>query len=198
MKKIDLCLLRMFLYGLPVIGLLLFFSHSYNYETATADGGFIAQLYNFAGLMFAVWMLLAIFMGTRLMISGAFREKVLTKITFIKERDEREVMLTGKAAKTTMLTTLAILIFFFCLSCFQVSIYSLSPESVADGKSRVISLGLNFDLLENQPKEISQADLQKKNILDYVGLPISSSAVILGLIVWEIAAYNYSMRRLMK
>lgn len=198
MKKIDLFLLKVFLFGLPIIVLLGIFSHSYDFETATAVEGYIAQLYDFAGLMFAVWMLLVIFLGIRLMISGVFRENVLTKITFIKERDEREVMLTGKAAKTTMLTTLAILIFLFCLSCFQVSIYSLPPENVTNGKNRVISLGLNFDLLETQSKEVSPADLQKKNILDYVGLPVSSSTVVLGLIVWQIVAYNYSMRRLMK
>jgi len=198
MKKIDLLLLRVFLYGLPIIVLMAIFTHSYDYETAANAGSYVNQLYNFAGFMFGAWMLLAVYLGLRLIFSGTFRKKVLSRITFIKERDEREVMLTGKAAKTTMLTTLAILILLFCLSCLQVSIYSLPPESVADGKNKVISLGLKFDLLRNLPQEASQSDMQKKSILDYVGLPISSSTVILGLIIWQITAYNYSMRRLMK
>jgi hypothetical protein len=143
-------------------------------------------------------MLLSIYLGVRLIFSGTFREKVLTKLAFIKEQDEREVTLTGKAAKTTMLTTIAILIFLFCLSCFQISVYRLPPEQAIDGKSKVISLDLKFELLERVPEDASKEYIQKQNILAYTGLPISSSAIILGLIIWQIIAYNYSMRRLMK
>jgi len=198
MKKIDLVLLKIFLYGLPLIIALAIFSYSYDFETSVSASNYIKYLYNFAGIMFASWMLLSIYLGIRLIFSGLFREKVLTRLTFIKERDEREVMLTGKAAKTTMLTTLAILIFLFCLSCFQISTYNIPPEKAIDGKTKVVSLDLKFELLKSLPNDFSQDTLQKENILDYTGLPISSSAVILGLIMWQIIAYNYSMRRLMK
>jgi hypothetical protein len=198
MKKFDLLLLKIFLYGLPLIILLAIFAYSYNFEAIASSSSYIKLIYNFAGLMFGSWMLFSIYLGVRLIFSGTFREKVLTRLTFIKERDEREVTLTGKAAKTTMLTTIAILIFLFCLSCFQISVYSIPPEQVIDGKTRVISLGLNFELLESLPKDESSEAIQKQNILAYTGLPISSSALILGLIIWQILAYNYSMRRLMK
>jgi hypothetical protein len=198
MKKTDSVLLKIFLYGLPLIIILAIFSYSYDFETSASASNYIKCLYNFAGIIFASWMLLSIYLGIRLIFSGLFREKVLTRLTFIKERDEREVMLTGKAAKTTMLTTLAILIFLFCLSCFQVSSYNISPEKAIDGKTKVISLDLKFELLKSLPNDFSQDALQKENMLDYTGLPISSSAVILGLIMWQIIAYNYSMRRLMK
>lgn len=198
MKKFDSVLLRIFLYGLPLIILLAIFSYSYNFEAIDSSGNYIKLIYNFAGIMFGSWMLLSIYLGVRLVFSGTFREKVLTRLTFIKERDEREVTLTGKAAKTTMLTTIAILIFLFCLSCFQISVYSIPPEQALDGKNRVISLGLNFEFLESLPKDESSEVMQQQNILAYTGLPVSSSALILGLIIWQILAYNYSMRRLMK
>jgi hypothetical protein len=198
MKKIDSFLLKIFIYGLPLIILLAIFSYSYNFEANASSGSYLEMIYDFAGIMFGSWMLLSIYLAVRLIFSGAFREKVLTRLTFIKERDEREVMLTGKAAKTTMLTTIAILIFLFCLSCFQISVYSIPPEQALDGKSRVISLGLNFEFLESLPKDESSEVMQQQNILAYTGLPVSSSALILGLIMWQILAYNYSMRRLMK
>lgn len=198
MKNFDSVLLRIFLYGLPIIVILAIFSYSYDYETIDSASNYIKLIYNFAGIMFASWMLFSIYLGIRLMFCEIFREKVLTRLTFIKERDEREIMLTGKAAKTTMLTTLAILIFLFCLSCFQVSVYSIPPEKAIDGKTRIVSLDLKFELLKSLPKNPSQETIQKQAILDYTGLPISSSAVILGLIMWQIIAYNYSMRRLMK
>jgi len=198
MKKMDSILLKIFLYGLPLIVLLAIFSYSYNAETSVSAANYVTMIYNFAGIMFATWMLLSIYLGIRLIFSETFREKVLTKLTFIKERDEREVMLTGKAAKKTMLTTLAILILLFCLSCFQVSVYSIPPEQAIDGKTKVISLDIKFNILASSPNNSSQEILPKQIILDYSGLPVSCSAVILGLIMWQIIAYNYSMRHLMK
>lgn len=197
MKKADLITLRLFIYGLPFVVLLAFFTSSYDSVFLISAANYIKQLYNFAGLVFAMWILLAIYLGFRLMISGTFREKVLSKLTFIKERDEREAMLTGRAAKATMLTTIAILLCLFCLSCFQVSIYTVPPEAAIDGKLNVISLGFNFDLLASSSRSAT-TDVIKKSILDYAGLPISSSAIILGLIIWQVIAYNYSMRRFMK
>ncbi|MBP2652474.1 MAG: hypothetical protein H6Q73_43 [Firmicutes bacterium] len=198
MKKIDSALLKFFIYGLPLIILLAIFSYSYDLQAFPPTSDYLITLYNFAGIMLALWMLLSIYLCARLMFSGSFREKVLTRLTFIKERDEREVMFTGKAAKTSMLTTLAILIFLFCLSCFQVSVYSIPPDKAIDGKTKVIALDLKFKLLESLPSDAAQETVQKEILLAYTGLPISSSAVILGLIMWQIVAYNYSMRRLMK
>lgn len=124
MKKLDSILLKSFLYGLPLVVMLGIFSYYYGLGIFSQATGKIKFLYNFAGLIFAIWMLLSIYLSVRLMFSGSFRNKVLAKLTFIKERDEREVMLTGKATKTTFLTSLAILIFLFCLSCFQVSLFT--------------------------------------------------------------------------
>lgn len=198
MKRLDLVLLRIFLYGLPLIILFAIFSYSYDVEANASSGNYLEMIYDFAGFVFGSWMLLSIYLAVRLIFSEAFREKVLTRLTFIKERDEREIMLTGKAAKSTMLTTIAILLFLFCLSCFQVSVYSIPPEQAIDGKSKVISLDLKFEFLARLPKNDSIEYIQKQDILAYTGLPISSSALILGLIIWQILAYNYSMRQLMK
>jgi hypothetical protein len=155
-------------------------------------------LNSFAGLVFALWMALSLYLSARLMISGPFRDQVIARLTFIRERDEREAILTGKAARTTFLTSLAILIFLFCLSCFQVSIYRLPPERAVDGKTGIVSLGLGFNLLEHSKQDRPREIIEKKNIFSYTGLPVSSTTVILMLIVWQIISYNYLMRRLTK
>jgi hypothetical protein len=199
MKKFDSILLKVFLYELPVLLVYFISLFVFGLETA-AQSNFYAKIwYNLGGCyIFGSWMIVSTYLSCRLMVSEVFRGKVLTKITFLKERDEREVILTGQAAKNTMLTTIAILIFLFCLSCFQVSIYRVPPEQAVDGKSRVLALGLTFDLLENSQQKISQEDVEKENIVSYIGLPISSSAVILGLIGWQIISYNYSMHHEIK
>lgn len=198
MKKVDSTVLKAFLYGLPAVIILAVFAYPYNPETISHASAHIKLLYNFSGFIFATWMVFAVYLSIRLMVSGAFRDKVLAKLTFIRERDEREVVLTGKAARTTLLTSLAILIFLFCLSCFQVSIYRVPPEKAIKGKTGMVSLGIGFKLLENSEQKTPDHTISRQDIFFYKGLPISSSATILVLIIWQIISYNYSMRRLTK
>ncbi|MEN6414252.1 MAG: hypothetical protein ABFC84_16055 [Veillonellales bacterium] len=198
MKKIDTVLLKIFLYEVPILMLYFISLFIFGLEKAAQSNVYAKVWYDFGGLIvFGSWMVISLFLSVRLMISAAFREKVLSKITFLKERDEREIILTGQAAKTTMLTTLAVLIFLFGLSCFQVSVYHVPPEQVVDGKSNVLALGLNLDLASNSQCDDSK-NIDRKDIVSYRGLPISNSLVILGLIGWQVASYNYLMRRAMK
>ena len=198
MKRLDSLLLKAFLYGLPLVIITAFFCYFYQSGALGYAAAKLKLLNNFAGLILGSWMLLAVYLSVRLLVSGSFRNKVLAKLTFIREGDEREMMLTGKATKITFLTSLAILIFLFCLSCFQISIYQVPPDKAIDGKTRMLTLGVGFKLLENPPPAAADQTLQKKDIFSYTGLPVSSTAVILLLIIWQIISYNYSMRQLMR
>jgi hypothetical protein len=186
MKGLDTRLLKVFLCGLPLVALFaVFYEH-------------IGVINGFAGLVFALWMTLSFYLSLRLIFSGTFKEQVISRITFIRERDEREAILTGKATKNAFLTSLAILILLFCLSCFQVSFYRMPPENAIDGKTGFVSLGVGFDFLERDKQLRTEDIIAKEDIFIYKGLPVSSSAVILLLIVWQIAYYNYTMRKLLK
>ena len=143
-------------------------------------------------------MTLSLYIGARLIFSSHWREEILTKLAFFKERDEREVFLSGRATKTTFLTSLAILICLLCLSVFQVSLYQVPPEKAVRGKSRTIALGLDLSLMEKErakpPREQDAKDVFKSYI-SYTGLPVSKTAILLFLIFWQIASYNYSIRK---
>lgn len=198
MKRLDSMLLKSFLYGLPAVIVFAAFSYSYSLGVINHANVYLNFLNSFAGLVFALWMTLSLYLSVRLMVSEPFRDQVLARLTFIRERDEREAILTGKATRKTFLTSLAILIFLFCLSCFQVSIYRLPPERAVDGKTGIISLGLGFNLLDHSKQDRPRDTIEKKDIFSYTGLPVSSTTVILMLIVWQIISYNYSMRRFTK
>jgi len=157
-----------------------------------------AILYDLGGLVLGLWMIVSVALSVRLVVSGVFRERVLVKLTMIKERDERETFLSGRAAKETLLISIAILMFLFCLSCFEVSLYRLPSDQAVDAKARVISLGVKFELVDHAISKNSNESLQQEDIIVYSGLPFSNSSVIMGLIIWQIIAYNYSIRRLMK
>jgi hypothetical protein len=197
MKRLDPILLKVFLYGLPLVAGLGVFSYFYSVGVVK-HGGYVSFLNSFAGLAIAVWMTLSIYLSLRLIVSGPFRDQVIARITFIRERDEREAMLTGMATKTSFLTTLAFLILLFCLSCFQVSIYRVPLEKAVDGKTGIISLDFGFSFLEHGKQDRPEDIIREKDIFSYTGLPVSSATTILLLIAWQIISYNYSMRRLMK
>ena len=195
MKRMDSVLLKVFLCGLPVLAGAALFNHML--DAGSAAGG-LKLVYNASGFLYAAWMLLSACLSIRLVLSGAFRDRVLARLTFMRERDEREALLTGRATKTTLMTSLAVLILLFCFSCFQVSFFKLPPEKALDGKTRGFSLGLNLSLLNNSGEKGPDASLKQYNVFSYSGLPISSSAVILLLIAWQIVSYNCAIRRLTK
>lgn len=188
MKKWNLVLLKGFLYGLPLVVAYAVFAYSIDWQTVGQDRWLLRTVYDAGGLMLALWMLISVLISVRLVLSAQFREMVLAKLTFIKERDEREAYMTGRAAKDTMLTSMAILIFLFCLSCFQVSLHTLPPEQAIDGKTRAVSLGVKFELFDSaNPKNTNESLL-----------PFSTSSLLLGLLVLQVASYNYSMKRRLK
>ena len=198
MKKWESILLKGFLYGLPILVVYAVFSYSVDWKNVPQSDNVLRMLYDLGGLILGVWMILAVSLSLRLIFSGNFREATLSKLTLIKEQDERESFLTGRAAKSTMLASIAILIFLFCLSCFQVYYYTLPPEQVVEGKTKVISLGMRLDLFADEASKAADAAAGGKSLWSYSGLPFSSSSIILGLIIWQIGFYHFSIKRMMK
>jgi len=198
MKKFDSLLLKVFLYGLPVFVFLAVYTHFFTAGTLERDApqaGFLSS--GFFGFAVAMWLALAVYLSIRLLVSGPFREQVIAKITVIRDRDEREAHLTGKAARATLLTTLAFLVLLFCLNSIQVAVYRVPPEKAVGGKTGMVTLGVGFDLLKDGTAERPD-NIARQYVFNYKGLPLSSSAIILILMAWQIASYNYSMRRLLK
>lgn len=197
MRRFDSILLKIFLFGLPVIVIIgaIFFTSQ---GIINQDKTFLRWLWDFAGIIFATWMALSLYLSIRLMISEPFRDHVLARLTFMRERDEREALLTGKATRTTFLTSIAILIFLFFLSCFQVSIGKLPPDKAINGKHHYLSLGIGLRFLESPRSGMPNDAAENEDIFSYTCLPLSSTTLILMLILWQIISYNYSMRRLTK
>ena len=197
MNKLDGILLRIFIYEVPIL-LIWFISIFVLGLAADVQNNFYAEIwYDFGGcFILSSWMIITIYLSIRLIISDVLRDKILSKLILLRESDEREVKLTGEAAKTTMLTTMAVLILLFCLSCFQFSVSNLPTEQIIDGKTKEISLGLSFNASEQQAANSVQD--QVNNIISYSGLPISNTMLIIGIIGWQVVSYNYAMKHKLK
>jgi hypothetical protein len=196
MKRCDSILLKVFLCGLPFIAVLVAVCHFYDPDGINHNP-YLQGLNSVCGLFFSVWMALTIYLSVRLMASGSLRDQVLTKLTFMRERDEREAMMAGRATRTAFLTSLAVLVFLFFLSCFQVSVYRVPPELAVNGKTGFLTLGVGFDMVQHADPARA-AEKPHEDLFSYTGLPLSTTAVILILIAWQVLSYNYTVRRLAK
>lgn len=121
------------------------------------------------------------------------RERTLKRLANLKERDEREQFITGKAARTAYISTLSLLVFFLFFSIFSLNIYR-EPESAAiKGKRGTVNIGLHLNLLDKPRIETSEDT--KQVIFETKDIPLSKTGILLILILWQLAAFNITARK---
>jgi hypothetical protein len=196
MKKLDGWILATFAYGFPLIAIIVFFMGSRN------PGEFARThetLNSIKGSLLAVWLTCSFYIGVRLVVSEGFREETLTKLVMMRENDEREEILTGKATRAVFLSNLGILLFALLLSAVTVRLEQIPPEKRVDGKGHVLAVGLTIGSpVSNSPESgKNPSDSQGTLLIDHQGISISSPVLIFLAILWQILIYNISIRKLL-
>lgn len=192
MKSLDFKVLKVFLLSLPIVILLAVLSM--RIDPSRLNDGSIYDHYNtLMGVVFATWMLISLFLSLRLLFSSKFRSEALSRLSFFRERDEREVMISAKATRNSFLTTLALLIFMLGLSMMEVAVFRVPEELATNGKTGTLSLGLKVNFFLNEVKQVATPSSQ--DYFRYSGLPLSNFAILMVLILWQLGSYNYFMRR---
>lgn len=198
MKIFDRFCLKAFLYGVPLVVLFALVTFAFRKWVGGNPDGLLGAFYNLGGLALAFWVLIVFCLSVRMLFCERLRDAVLTRLAFMKERDEREVQLTGRATRVTFLMTLSLLLFLLFLSCFQISIYRV-PQEYADenGKTGRITMGLYAELFNKEAPVYEDSVPHSRDIFVYTKLPISTTTVILLLIFWNIGLYGFFMRRML-
>ena len=197
MKKLDRFILRYFLYILPLVVIFGFYDSTLTDHAVDAQPMVAQSLYYLGALATSFWMLFAFYISGRLFFSRSYRTEVLTALCFFKERDERELILSGQATRSAFLTTLSVLILVFCFASLKVAIYHIIPSSAASGHTGRFELGFAFDFFSdaNPLFNSSKIDSTQPSYL-FNGLPLSKPGLLLLLILVQIASYNYFLRQL--
>ena len=102
-----------------------------------------------------IWFTTLVIFLIMTVFSKTFQEKTFTKISCIRNRDEREEQITGKAASKSYTSTFAVLILLIFLSTLQVSVKPLPQEEMAEGRTRYLSIGLSLSAIDNNKIAIS-------------------------------------------
>lgn len=134
------------------------------------------------GIIFLLWLLSLLVFLFRISFFASYREACFKTLAGLKERDEREEMIVGQAARASFLLMLAVLLVFFFLSTGRFGTNSI------DSTGQSITLG-HFDLTEST---VSQSESGKTI---YHPIPISKTSLFALLIVLHLASFRYFSRK---
>lgn len=121
------------------------------------------------------------------------KEQITRQLAGIKERDERESYIVGKAALNSMMSTVSVGILILFITMFSLSIKNLRPEDRFEDKKKNFSLGLAYKVFDEQKSEVSPTGeiiFQRKDI------PLSKSSVVLILLIWQVGAFRFYARKI--
>lgn len=138
---------------------------------------------------FAVWFLSLIFVVFATFLSSDYKENVLQDVVLRKERDEREALLSGQAAKKSILVTLVSSILILIVTTGQYN------KAETPGKSSV-TIGV-FQLSDDRPITSQAAD---GSTIVHHQLPMSKMTLVLLLILIQLSSYHainfFNLRKL--
>jgi hypothetical protein len=161
---------------------------------------FLKILWNTLSFNLMAWFAVLILFLTFMVVAPNIREKTLWRLANLKERDEREQAITGKASRVSYISTLSLTLFFLFFSMFSLKISSLPKGDGWPHESRQVSIGLHFSFL-NQAKEdiaVHKAPIEEKVIFDSKKINLSSSAILLILLCWQLSAFNITARKALR
>lgn len=157
------------------------------------DAGFVTRaLWELLSWNLMLWFAVLILFLILLVVWPEAREKTLKRLANLKERDEREQFITGKASRAAYISTLSLLIFFLFFSIFSLNIYRLPESEAINGKTGTVSIGLQFNLLDEPQVETNS---EGKILFESKDIPLSKTAIVLILIMWQMAVFKLVARR---
>ena len=139
-----------------------------------------------------LWFAVLIVFLVLLVVSPEARERTLKRLANLKERDEREQYITGKASRAAYVSTLSILILFLFMSILTLNVSRIPPNEAVEGKTKQVSIGLNFKLTDEPRVQSRDSGLV---LFESKDIPLSKTAIILILLSWQLVAFNVSARK---
>ena len=125
-----------------------------------------------------------------LIVAPSVREKTLKRLANLKDEDEREENITGRAARFAYISSLSVLILLLFVSVLSLDVTRLPEGETVDGHHGTVAIGLHFDLLDK-----SQTAPGGDTLFALNGLPLSKSAIVLVLLFWQLLSFNIAAKR---
>lgn len=179
--------------GFPFVLACIVWSNIRSQNNTLQETALLAKLlWHALGLNILLWFsVLILFLGLLVAVPSV-RENTLKRLANIKERDEREEYITGKAARSTYISSLSLIIFLLFFSLFSFKIYRLPQNKTIHQHHRAdISIGFSLFNQSSPVKNTPQDDV----FFDSKNFSLSPSAIILILLSWHLLIFNLAARK---
>jgi hypothetical protein len=140
-------------------------------------------------LVSVLWVVALLYTGVAFAVARRFRAGVVVRLSGLRERDEREIVVTGQAARSAFLVSSALLLGALLLSVFSVSFKTGGTEL----GSLQISLGARFELADYVEIADTPDGGTKVNV-DF--LPQSMAPLVLAFLAVNLITFRYQTRAL--
>lgn len=195
MKKLQSVIVRYLLYSIPAVAALFVWSLFQKQQDILNTGNtLLIILWEILSWNLMVWFAMVIFILCVLLVSPAFRTAFLSKLGRIKERDEREEYITGKAAVRTFYSTMAVLLVFLFFSVVTITVTRVSPERAVHGRQHNLTIGMSFQLYE---KGRDAAEVNGATVIASSKIRLSKEMIFLMLLLWHIGSFYISSRNVL-
>jgi hypothetical protein len=190
MNKVDKILTKFLIFALPFVLIILCWAAISDPNKMSASSGLTRIAWDALGWTFMIWIFVSFYIVVKMVIQKTFRDQILGKAAGIKERDERESIIVGEAAKVSFLSTMAFIILLLFFSIFTITLARQTNSQEIDKKKSSLTIQMNFPLLveENKHVEIQNNDIE---IFTYSGVPLSKSILLLLILLWQVGSYKY-------
>lgn len=183
-------------FSLPFVVICATWSNIQSDREILVDGSFLVKAaWEVLSWNLIIWFLSLITFLILMVFASSTRDMVTRRVANIKERDEREIYITGQASKKAFTTTLSIIIFLFFISIFTFNVSKIPPEEVVSNRGKSLSLGFNFKLTDDPRIEKDQTG---RVLVESKDIPLSKSAILLLLIICQISVFGLSARKIAK
>jgi len=177
------------LFGFPFVIAFIFFAYLNNHDSHVWQ----STLRSILSVNLMLWISFLFIFLVMLVFMPMAREKTLRHLANLKERDEREQYITGKAARVSYIASLSLMILLFFISIVDVQYRPIiENQGIPNKPQRAVEISVGFRLFDpvftsNQVK--SQSGFTTENS------KLSTSAVILILMCWQLFIFNLAAKR---
>lgn len=196
MNKFNRIIQNYLIYALPFVLIEMVWSSFQSDRQITSDSSFLIRaLWEVFSWNLMLWFAILIFFFCSLVFASNVREQTLKRIANIKDRDEREEYITGRASKSSYISTLSVLILLLFLSIFNLEVRRLPEDQAIGGKTKTLSIGLNFKIFDEAKKEVTNGG---DVLFESNDIPFSKTGIILLILIWQIVSFHLRARRELK
>jgi hypothetical protein len=195
MNKFDKAIVSYITIAIIPVMVLLIWGGAGDADKLSLSSGMTRYFWDTLGWIFMIWIVAMLILTLKMVFVKDLRESILAKFARIKERDEREEIISGEAAKFTLLSTLAVMFLLLFFSLFTVKVGKYPEGSLGKDKHGFISIGMNFYPF-TKDAHVKETKSNGQEFFNYSGMPLSSSIVMLLMILWQLGSYQFVVRRL--